>query len=152
MWYRASSYRMGIDDRQEHHPTQASASLPLVIREDGGGRRLSEAPLIPQDSPSSRSLLDQPHPTPHTGIHMQQPRQPWKHPSRMERRCDAPDRDLPTVKADQREDVRDDEPQPRPCLTAEELGRPEHIQMETDKLSPGRGLLPLGRWGNPMAF
>jgi hypothetical protein len=60
--------------------------------------------------------------------------------------------DLSTVKADQREDVRDDKSQPRPYLTAEELGRPEHIHMDTDKLSPGRGLLALGGWGDPMAF
>ena len=143
--HRASPYRMGIDDRQEHHPPQAWAAMPSVIRGDGRGGGLSEALLVPQDPPCSRSLLDQARPVLHTGMHMEQPRQPWKHPLRMERQCDAHERNLSTVKADQREDVRDDKPQPRPYVTAKERCRPEHIHRTGCEFYVAQKLLALAK-------
>ena len=105
---------MGMDDRQEYHPTQASASMSLGISGDGRGGELSEDPLVPQNPPCSHSLLDQARPALRMGMHIEKPRQPWEPPPRMEIRRDARDMDLTTVKPDTGENVRDYEPQPRP--------------------------------------
>jgi hypothetical protein len=57
-----------------------------------------------------------------------------------------------TTEADAAEQGRDHQPTPTPHLTLEEVRSQEHIQVATDKLSPGHGFLAHRGRGEAMAL
>jgi len=57
-----------------------------------------------------------------------------------------------TTEGGEKEEGRDHETHPTPYYTGKEVGGSQHIQVETDILPPGHGLLPFWRVGNAVTL
>src|SRR6266571_230558 len=114
MWNGAITYRMGMDNRQEHYPTHALVEHSLRMIGDGLRGRLSEDMLATQLPPCPRSRVDHTSPAPPLGTHMKRPQRHDEPPPLMEIRLHARDMLQTTVREDKGEDPRDDERTPCP--------------------------------------
>src|SRR5712691_4308048 len=72
------------------------------------------------------------------------------HPPHLVIQRHAHDTRIITSKGDPTEEARYHQPPPAPHLTVEEVRGQQDIEMETDELVPGGGLLPLWCWWNAM--
>src|SRR5215467_3594836 len=114
MGHGAITYRMGMNNWQEHDPPYALVENSLRIIGVGLRGRLSVDILATQLPPCPRSLVDHASPAPPLGTYMKRPQRYDERPPLKEIRLHARDMLQTTMREEKGEDPRDDERKPCP--------------------------------------
>jgi hypothetical protein len=85
-------------------------------------------------------------------MHIERPQQEEEHPPQRVMQRPPCYTYVVTTAAEDTKERCDHQPEPTPYRTGEKVRGQQRIHVETDELSPGRGLLALGGWEKPLAF
>jgi hypothetical protein len=149
----SSAYRLGIDSRQDYHLAHVWGSGAALLTEDKFRRRIPSHTFATSERLGSGKRFDEASPSGPMSAQLE--RLPDKRSHlvyRLVYRLMTHRTDLVMTQVDEARRARDDQPKPTPDFTVEEVGGPQHVQVESDELPPRHGPLTLRGGEDAMAL